>query len=100
MNLCDQCGAPLDDAGFTNCGGKGEELCRRDRAAFEREVDEAKKSIDLQVLALMEQNKMPACFEPTRAATVAMSRLLMDALRQNQQLAEAMREMYETAVRH
>lgn len=102
MNVCERCGAPIDPAGFTNCGGQNEdyELCKRDRTKFEAEVEESRKALDLQVLALMEKNEMPECFEPTRAATVAMARLLMQALRQNQELTDALQQMHTVAVLH
>lgn len=89
MELCKICGAPLDAGGFTACGLAGAEKCHRDRATFEAQVEESKAALDLHILARMERNEMPECFQFTRAAGVAMAQLLMEALRQNQELLKA-----------
>lgn len=97
MNVCKTCSNPLDEAGFTNCLS---DVCIHNRARFEREVEEARQALGLDVLAKIEQNSMPACFVPTRASTVALGRLLMQALRQNQELAEALQQMHKIATLH
>lgn len=86
---CDQCKVELDESGFTRCFVPG---CAHDRAAFDREVEQAKQ-IDLAVVAKIEKNEMPACFAPTRAGFVALASLLMEALRQNQAMAERLRAL-------
>lgn len=88
MELCKDCGAPLDDAGLTNCGGKGinADLCDKDRTAFFTEVTNMKLALNPHILASMEKNDMPACFGTSRPLLVALAQLLMEALRQNEEL--------------
>jgi hypothetical protein len=89
METCEACGNPLDDAGFTNCGKI--EACDKDRVAFAVKVENVKLSITLPALASMEKNEMPACFAPTREAVVALAAMTMQALRQNQEMADRLR---------
>ena len=84
MDMCPDCGNPLGDNGFTNCNS--DPKCDRDREDFQGKVDAAKAALDLHVLARIERNEMPPCFEATRASTVALAGLLMEALRQNQEM--------------
>lgn len=85
MDICIECGAPVDTNGLTNCEARGEK-CAKDRAAFLQDVEDTKSILDLHKLAMIERNEMPACFLPTRAMGVALAQLLMEALRQNQEL--------------
>lgn len=91
MLMCPECGNPLDDAGFTNCGkSKGSE-CERDRGMFLVRVDEIMGATDLHLLAKIEENQMPQCFQADRATVVALAKMLMTALRQNQEMAGRLR---------
>jgi hypothetical protein len=92
MLMCPECGNPLDEYGFTNCGGKvkGSE-CELDRGMFLARVEQIKRTTSLQALAKMEENQMPQCFTPTREAIVALAAMLMTAMRQNQEMAERLR---------
>lgn len=87
MDICKECGSFVGDNGLTEkCGNATP--CERDAPTFYAEVERVKSSIDLHALARMERNEMPACFQATRAATVAMARLLMESLRQTEELVK------------
>lgn len=57
-----------------------------DPQAFEHEVDATVKVFTPELLDKIASNDMPECFEPTRVSYVAMARLLMTALGQNDRL--------------
>jgi len=83
--ICPDCNLFIGENGYTDRCGKLVP-CARDTTRFEAEVMDTREHIDLQTLNAMSKNAMPACFEPTRPAFVALARLLMEALQQNQEL--------------
>lgn len=96
METCNECGNPIDEAGFTNCNTPtkpGDPACKHDRAAFAAAVDAIKAGMSLPSIALMESNGMPERYRPKRADIVALAGLLMEALRQNELLANHLKQM-------
>jgi len=91
METCKTCGNPLDEFGMTNCNQA--EKCSADRAEFALDMQRIKEAMTLPMIESMSKNEMPACFEPTRAFSVAVCGMLMEALRQNQQMADQLRSM-------
>jgi len=89
---CLVCQVELDEAGFAAACPR-RLPCRRDLPAFENEVKLTKESLSLQVIAEMEKNSMPESYTPIRAEVVAMAKLLMQALRQNQTMMEQLRKL-------
>lgn len=92
MNKCLVCQVDLDDAGFAAACPR-RLPCRRDLPAFESEVTLTKEALNLQTIAEMEKNRMPDSYTPIRAEVVAMSQLLMQALRQNQTMMEKLKAL-------
>ena len=86
MNLCPDCGNPLGDDALTNCGKTRGEECDRDRGKFFGRVEETKRALTLPALAAMSESKLPPIFDLGRVGAVALAQLLMEALRQNDEL--------------
>jgi len=54
---------------------------------FDREVADATAALTLPMIENIAENKMPECFNTSRALLVALSRMLMVALVQNEEMA-------------
>jgi len=53
---------------------------------FDREVADATAVLTLPMIQSIANNEMPECFDGSRALIVSLSRMLMIALRQNEEL--------------
>lgn len=87
---CPDCNQPLGDNGFA--AGCIVINCPRDGVRFAAEVESQRKLLDLNVLQRMADNEMPACFGAQRSTLVALAKLLMEALRQNEEMARRLGE--------
>lgn len=62
------------------------------------EVAQIKALLTLPMIDKMAKNEMPDCFEFTRETGVALAQLLMDSMRTNEELANALQA--DKATRH
>lgn len=98
MNTCEKCGIEVEENGLTTkCDAIN---CERDKASFDREVENQKAVMTLPLIERMSLNEMPECFGAQRSTIVALALLLMTSLRQNEELANALQMQGENVTKH
>lgn len=94
---CHDCGQKLEANGYRD--GCLTVKCTRDKTRFGIEVEVQRQFLSLAMIDRIAKNEMPHCFAPQRETLVAMASLLMQALRQNEELVNAL-QMQGAAVKH
>lgn len=82
------CPLDVDDNGFTSrCL---QSACPHNLAEFLSSVAEQRQALTLPLVEKIAKNEMPACFGTERSTLVCLASLLMEVMRQNEELARAL----------